>query len=339
MKEIENIIKEFGDEYGYKIVYITQYGSKLFGTDNPNSDTDYKGIFIPSQRAVLLKKDIEHYNYNSNATNTKNGKEDVDLQLYSIYKWFNLLKKGETGALDLLFSLFREDTQEYVDEAFVTVMQKNYKRFYNRHLHSFVGYCVGQSKLYNVRGQRFNELHIFVEYFASIPKEKYSLKLEEVFDEIENIFESKVFNYIKFVMASVSRGNDAYKEGLYVEVLGKKFRSTVSVEYFAQKIKEMEAQFGNRSRSSAKGVDWKALSHAVRVINEVEELLDDEFITFPLLNREYIKSIKEGRENLEEVMDYLDKKLDIVQNKLQESKLPEKSDEEFIESLILDLVL
>ena len=80
--------------------------------------------------------------------------------------------------------------------------------------------------------------------------------------------------------------------GTFVEVLGKKFRSTITVEYFAQKIRDMEAQFGNRSRSSAKGVDWKALSHAVRVINEVEELLDDGFITFPLKNREYIKSIK-----------------------------------------------
>ncbi len=37
---------------------------------------------------------------------------------------------------------------------------------------------------------------------------------------------------------------------------------------------------------------------------------------------------------IEEFMDYLDKKLDIVQNKLQESKLPQKSDEEFKEFLI-----
>lgn len=338
MKNIEHIIDEFKREYGYNVVYITQYGSKLFGTDNSNSDTDYKGIFIPSQRDVLLKRDIKHYNYNSNAKSTKNSKEDIDLQLYSIYKWFNLLKKGETGALDLLFSLFRIDTQVYANEHFVSIMRENYSRFYNRNLHSFVGYCIGQSKLYNIKGERFNELHIFVEYFDSISKEKRELKLEQVFDEIEAIFESKEFSYIKFVEASISRGGVSDKMGTFVEVLGKKFRSTITVEYFAQKIRDMEAQFGNRSRSSAKGVDWKALSHAVRVINEVEELLDDGFITFPLKNREYIKSIKYANEPLEEVMDYIDKKLNIVQQKLQDSSLLEKSDDIFIDELTLELL-
>ena len=245
--QIEKAIEAFEDEYGYKIVYITMYGSKLFGTHNTNSDTDYKGIFIPSKKDVLLKKDIEHYNYNTN-TKSKNEKEDIDLQLYSIYKLFTLLKKGETGALDLLFSLFVEETQVFYDELFVEMMKKNYHRFYNRHLHSFVGYCVGQSKLYNIKGERFNELHIFVEYFANIDKSKYHLKLEEVFEEIENIFESKTFKYIKFILASISRKNHAYKEGIYVEVLGKRFSGSVTVGYFAQHILDMEAQFGNRAR-------------------------------------------------------------------------------------------
>lgn len=62
MSKIEKIIKDFEEENNAKIVYITLFGSKLFGTDNPNSDTDYKGIFIPSKRDVLLKRDIEHYN-------------------------------------------------------------------------------------------------------------------------------------------------------------------------------------------------------------------------------------------------------------------------------------
>ena len=157
--KIEQFIKDFEKEYNYKVIYISKYGSKLYGTDNPNSDTDYKGLFIPSKESVLLKKDIEHYNFNSNNTNTKNSKDDIDLQLFSIYKWFSLLKKGETGAIDILFSLFREDTQVFNDPKYTLVLKENYRRFYNRNLHSFLGYCVGQSKVYNIRGERFNELH------------------------------------------------------------------------------------------------------------------------------------------------------------------------------------
>lgn len=334
---IHNIINQFEEQNNAKIVYITMYGSKLFGTDNPNSDTDYKGIFIPSREDVLLKRDIEHYNYNTN-TNTRNEKDDIDLQLYSIYKWFNLLKKGETGALDLLFSLFREDTHIYNDIDFTTQMKQNYKRFYNKNLHSFIGYCVGQSKMYNIKGERFSELHDFVELFRKIEVDNSEEKLESYFPKIEHIFGKKQYKYVKFIKASISRGNQAYKEGRYVELLGKRFAGSVTVGYFSKLISEMEEQFGNRTRDASKGVDYKALSHAVRVIDEVEELLDDGFITFPLKNSTYIKAIKEGRITLEEVMAYIDVKLDVVQKKLDNSRLPQKSDENFIDRFILELV-
>ena len=334
---MKSIIEEFEKEYKAKVLYVTMYGSKLFGTDNPNSDTDYKGIFIPSKEDVLLKRDIEHYNYNTNSK-SKNSKEDIDLQLYSIYKWFNLLKKGETGALDLLFSIFREDTQIYRDEAFLNIIKVNYQKFYNKNLHSFIGYCVGQSKMYNIKGQRFNELHHFVELFKQIAIESPEAKLESYFDKIEQIFQKEHFKYVKFVKAAISRGNQAYREGQYVQLLGKRFAGSVTVGYFSERIEEMEKQFGHRTRDASKGIDYKALSHAVRVINEVEELLDDAFISFPLKNRKYITAIKEGKIELDEVMEYINQKLDIVQEKLDNSNLPDKSDEEFIDKLTLDLV-
>jgi len=335
---IKNLIKNFEQEQNCQVVYITMYGSKLYGTDNPNSDTDYKGIFIPNREDVLLKKDIEHYNFNSNENNTRNSKDDIDLQLFSIYKFFSLLKKGETGAIDILFSMFRKDTQVYNDKEFTNVIIENYKKFYSRNLHSFVGYCVGQSKVYNVRGERFNELHSFVEYFNALVKEQGAEKLERMFPQIEELFQAHNYKYINFTIAPTSRGSGEPKEGKYVEVLGKRFLGTVTIAYFSEKITDMEEQFGNRARASAKGVDFKALSHAVRVIDEVEELIDNDFIDFPLKNRVYITSVKEGNEKLDDVMDYIDQKLNVVQEKLELSTLPERSDEVFVNALILELL-
>ncbi|CAA6816980.1 MAG: Thioredoxin, phage-associated [uncultured Sulfurovum sp.] len=335
---IKNLIKNFEEEQNCQVVYITMYGSKLYGTDNPNSDTDYKGIFIPYKNDVLLKRDLEHYNFNSNEKNTRNSKDDIDLQLFSIYKFFSLLKKGETGAMDILFSMFREDTQIHNDTSFTSIIMENYKKFYNRNLHSFIGYCVGQSKVYNVRGERFNELHSFVKYFNALVKEQGANKLESMFPQIDELFANNLYKYINYVLADTSRGSGVPKQGKYVEVLGKRFLGTVTVAYFSEKITEMEEQFGNRARASAKGVDFKALSHAVRVIDEVEELIDHAFISFPLKNRVYITSVKEGNEKLEDVMDYIDQKLNTVQEKLELSDLPNRSDEAFIDRLILKLL-
>jgi len=335
---IKKLIKNFEDKQNCNVVYVTQYGSKLYGTDNPNSDTDYKGIFIPNKNDVLLKRDLDHYNFNSNNENTKNSKDDIDLQLFSIYKFFSLLKKGETGAMDILFSMFREDTQVYNNKEFTQVIMENYTKFYNRNLHSFIGYCVGQSKVYNVRGERFNELHRFVEYFNALAKEQANEKLESMFPQIEELFKEYNYKYINFVMGATSRGSGEEKEGKYVEVLGKRFLGTVTVGYFSERVTEMEEQFGNRAKASAKGVDFKALSHAVRVISEVEELIDDGFITFPLKNKVYVTSIKEGNESLGDVMEYIDKKLTLVQEKLEKSALPQRSDEFFMNGLLLKFI-
>lgn len=335
---IQTLIQEFQTKYNYTIIYITQYGSKLYGTDNPNSDTDYKGLFIPSAKDVLLKRDIDHYNFSSGDDKSKNSQDDIDLQLFSIYKFFHLLKKGETGAMDILFSLFREDTQIYNDPQYTLVLKEYYPRFYNRKLHSFIGYCVGQSKLYNIKGERYNELTQFTKALEEISKERFSHKLESLYSDIEELIVSHRYKYIDFVMAPTSRGSGEHQDGRYIEVLGKRFLGTVTIAYFIEKITDMQAQFGNRAKASAKGVDYKALSHAMRVISEIEELLDDNFITFPLKNAHYIKQIKEGKITLEEVMNVIDQKLDIVNAKLEASDLPLNSDEEFMDGLILEWV-
>ena len=335
IKNLEDVLNEFKNKYNCKVVFVTQYGSKLYGTDNANSDTDYKGIFIPSQKDVLLKRDLEHFTYTTNEED-KNSKEDIDIQLYSIYKWFGLLQKGETSALDLLFSFFREDTQYLFDKTFKELIRSNYTRFYNKNLHSFIGYCVGQSKMYDVKGKRYKELEQFAAFIENLNLK--TEKLESVYPQIQEHFTKKNYAFIKFITASVSRGTEVYKEGVYVEVLGKRFFASVSVGYFLEKITFMKKQFGYRSKQSSTVVDFKALSHSVRVINEVEELLDNNFITFPLTNRVYVRSIKEGKESLESVIEYINNKLDKVQEKLEKSTLPQKSDQAFMDDLLLMLV-
>jgi len=301
---MEKLIKDFEKEYNCKVIYVTKYGSKLYGTDNVNSDTDYKGIFIPSKIDVLLKQDLDHWTYNSNNKNEKNSNEDIDCQFFSIYKFFNLLDKGETGALDILFSMFRKDTIVFENKLYTNFIRKNYDIFYNKKLHSFIGYCIGQSKKYNIKGDRYKELLEFMNFLSTWEYKTTDIKLEEVWSELKEHIKDKKYEYIKFVLAQGPKNNkDLMIE--YIEVLGSKFSGNNHTNYFYNAVSTMESQFGNRTKLSAtdkKSVDWKSLSHACRVILEVEELLTDNFITFPLKEAEYVKSVKEGKEKLEDVM-------------------------------------
>jgi len=42
-------VKKLCNDNNVKPLYISYFGSKLYGTNNEKSDTDFKGIFLPSK--------------------------------------------------------------------------------------------------------------------------------------------------------------------------------------------------------------------------------------------------------------------------------------------------
>ncbi len=102
---------------GATLLYLTEFGSVLYGTNTPSSDTDLKGIYLPSIKSCLLKQAPEAITHATADKTTRNTANDVDITLYSITCYIDLLFKGEVGAIDILFSLFRDDTQHYCSPA------------------------------------------------------------------------------------------------------------------------------------------------------------------------------------------------------------------------------
>ena len=77
----------------------------------------------------------------------------------------------------------------------------------------------------------------------------------------------------------------------------------------------------------SKTPDWKALSHAVRVVDEAKELLGEGFVTFPLRKAHYVKEVKMGLHPVEDVMSKLEDEMSAVENLLLTTKLPLQVDE------------
>ena len=154
---IEHYISELERKHNITVVYLTKSGSTLYGTNGPDSDVDYKGIFIPNKQDVLLKRDIPYITYTTGNKDSKNTADDIDIHLDSIHTFTRLTAKGETGALDLLFSMF---TDKVVLQrlGFVMAVTDNYTKFFGRNLQAFIGYSVSQLKKYNIKGERYNEV-------------------------------------------------------------------------------------------------------------------------------------------------------------------------------------
>ena len=75
------------EEFGTPL-YLTVFGSHLYGTNTENSDKDYKGIFLPSVKNLILGKKMDSISLTSGNNNSKNSSEDCDIQFQRGYQCY-----------------------------------------------------------------------------------------------------------------------------------------------------------------------------------------------------------------------------------------------------------
>lgn len=67
-----------------KTIVEMVFGSHLYGLETPTSDKDYKGIYLPHPREILLGTAKKSIDTSTGDKNSKNGVNDVDRQIYSL---------------------------------------------------------------------------------------------------------------------------------------------------------------------------------------------------------------------------------------------------------------
>lgn len=115
-----------------KLIYLSQYGSHLYGLNTENSDLDFRGVYIPELDDIILKKDKDEINTELWITRhlpdreIKNDGEyiwtevdrvesiKVDVKIFSLQKFIQLCSKADTNALDLLFSIDKDTLEQYI---------------------------------------------------------------------------------------------------------------------------------------------------------------------------------------------------------------------------------
>ncbi len=83
------------------ILMRTQFGSHVYGTNLPTSDTDFKGIYIPTKRDLYLSRAQKTINTGTKENKSaRNESTDIDEEIFSLQQYLKLLSEGQTVALD-----------------------------------------------------------------------------------------------------------------------------------------------------------------------------------------------------------------------------------------------
>jgi len=312
-----------------------KFGSTIYGTSTPESDTDYKAIYLPSGNDIVMQRIQGSINNNTKKDErSKNTADDIDIEMFSLDKYIKLLLEGQTVAIDMLFTPdeFIEQSSPLWDH-----IRENKDKFLHSGILSFVGYCRTQANKYGIKGSRMRAVKDTIEFFKAMTynhPNSFDERLRDAFhiSTLEAFAEGKEF--INVIMLT-------NKDGLsepYLEVVGRKYGMGITVKEVFKLLTKIWDNYGERSRQAMNndGIDWKALMHAVRIQHEAQELLTTGHITFPRPERELLLKIRNNKHKVtmpyKEVAKIIEDGLDDLE--ALKSNLPKKPNYVFASKLV-----
>lgn len=130
-----------------KIVVEMNFGSHVYGTNVPESDYDYKTIFIPNAKDILLQKADKVSN---------NQDEKTDHEFIPLKKFIYDAISGQTYALDMLFTPKEHIKRSSPEWEFII---ENRSQLLSKNVKPMVGYARAQALKYSLKDERLKALN------------------------------------------------------------------------------------------------------------------------------------------------------------------------------------
>jgi hypothetical protein len=312
----------------HKLVYLAKSGSHLFGSKTPKSDLDVKGLFLPSRQSLYLQNAPQQFSQNTNNSNAKNSSEDVDVTVWSVQFWLKLLTKGDINAVSLLFSYTNPDAMlKGTDAEFLTRLKAlEPTKLLSRNLSGMMGFAYNQAIKYTAKGKHLHAVQTAISILEQASK-----------GLIADIADVVVTQVADESMARVQIGSKGIKQLVLLE---KMFDFTASTAWALAPLHEVEARYGKRAKLALEaGVDFKAFSHSLRVLEEIRLLHSIGRISYPHTGdfAKLMMDAKMGVLEYEVLVEKLDHKLEEARAAEASSVLPSELDPSYSEAFLLSL--
>lgn len=306
------------------VILRTSFGSRLYGTANENSDFDIKTIFIPDAKDIIFQK----------ANNISNEKIDaLDKENIPLLRYVNFVTTGQTNALDILFSP-PEAWLESPSPVWFDILN-NKEKLITKKSTAIISYCLSQTNKYAVKGDRVKTVRETYDFLLNLMKESRNPQTDKL-----GIFENELRDFCsnkeKIKIVSILSNNKPID---HLEVCGKRMAFTGKLRTACSLMQSMLNEYGERTLRAEQQDerDWKAMSHAIRIAQEAIELFTTGKITFPLINADYIRSVKEGKVDFWPTADYIDSLLLDVEYAVSNTNLREEPDMKWVEDFIMNV--
>lgn len=310
---VEELLQQ---EYFGGLVFAGVYGSHLYGLHRNGSDVDVKGVYMPTLRSVV---------FNQHKETIERQSDEFDSTFYSCQKLIACLARADIVTMDMIHT---GDSQTIVSSRVWDKLRRLRGHLYNKEMRGILGYIKTQTAKYGHKIDRVEELRNFLNLCtgADIWFDRYSNKedVKIVDTVIPKVVVDKNYKFIKFIPEGLTEITNQPIQAA-IEICGKKYQTSAQLSYMIDGIKNMLGQYGGRVENSIKsGGDWKAMSHSLRGIIQLEEIIETGDLQFPLKRAPEIMKVKLGEIPADVAASLVTEGCDRVSEKLEKSGFPDK---------------
>ena len=309
-----------------ELVVKMEYGSHLYGLNHADSDTDYKAIALPTAEQIIMQEADFFIKQSTGDQHSKNEAGDIDDEVMSLSKFLKQAMAGKNTAIDMLHA---SPAQVMITSDIWEELQSKRHMFYTKDMSTYVDYVQGQAAKYGVKGSRLAALQ---DAMDAINKHSN----HEIF--FGKLFAELTLGDIADIMpigehaCIVETDTEKHGKQQFYEICQRKFDFKNKLQYVLDRMQQIYDGYGARAQKAKdnKGIDWKAVSHAVRAGYQAKHIYQSGTFSYPLPETPFIMDIKMGR------VDYLNGVQPVIEELVAEvevlakaSTLPETCDTKY----------
>ena len=318
-----NLIEDFKNKHPDKtLIYLYKAGSHFFNLNTPSSDIDLKGVYLPSAENYEKSfNSLVKFNSNNKGRNTS---EDVDIDIFSLPFFLNLLAKGDFNMMEALYA---PEDKILLELPLMTELKDIRKSLMVKDVRAFFGFFDREYRQHNINHNFHStrvEMYNFLKPIMEKIKEKYDnqefihgseIRLSGYAKELKAHF--KDHKDVRFYFAPVSKDSPDQE---FIEFARSKQPMEAKVSYVMD---ALEQKINNASHRKKDGKAYKGLSHCLRLLYEAQQLLSTGEFQFPFSKErtELLYKAKTGQLSDETIKDLIESELE--KTRLLEDNTPE----------------
>lgn len=334
------------------IIFEAISGSKSYGLDTPQSDTDIRGVFI------LPKSTFYSLSYTAQVSNASQ-----DIVYYELRKFFELLSKNNPNVLELLN--IPKDCTLYEHSLYKKL--KNFPFLSKLCKGTFAGYALSQvkkarglnKKILNPIGEKRKTVLDFcyvTHHQGSITLNKWlALKgfkqeqcglcnLAHMKDLYALYYDADKTLAYKGIMKSEYSDDIALSSIPKGEkVLAYLHFSKESFSYYCKQYKDYHEWVAQRNEvryentlSHGKNYDAKNMMHTFRLLAMAEEIAQFQEIRVHRPDRDFLLKVRNGLYEYEDLLKLAEDKIQLLETLFKHAPLPDTPDQQAINQLLIE---